>query len=103
MQDFNQKVKDAGKKLVVIDFFSKSCGPCDYIAPYMEGFAQKYESKIVVLRVDVDGIKELAKRYKVKALPKTVYLKNGGQIAHELERANQNKIEAVINYLLTHK
>lgn len=103
VQDYYQKVKDAGKKLVVVDFFSKSCGSCQYIAPYMESFAQKYATQIVVLKVDVDEIEELARRYQVTSLPKTVYLKNGGQIAYELYRANPNKIELIINYLLTHK
>lgn len=69
----------------------------------MERFAQKYATQIAVLRVDVDEIEELARRYKVRSLPKTVYLKNRGLIAYELDRANPNKIELIINYLLTHK
>lgn len=69
----------------------------------MERFAEKYATQIAVLRVDVDEIEELARRHHVTALPKTVYLKNGGLIAYELERANPNKIELIINYLLTHK
>lgn len=69
----------------------------------MERFAEKYATQIAVLRVDVDEIEELARRYRVTSLPKTVYLKNRGLIAYELERANPNKIELIINYLLTHK
>lgn len=80
-EDFEERVKNAGNKLVLIDFFATWCGPCYTIAPDLEAFAKKYESQVVVLKIDVDQESDLAMgRYRVSTLPTFVYLKNGEEV-----------------------
>lgn len=77
-EDFEEQVKNAGSKLVVVDFFATWCGPCGTIAPVLDDLAKQYASKIVVLKVDVDQLEELAMdRFKVKGMPTFAFLKDG--------------------------
>lgn len=80
-EDFNERVKNAGSKVVLIDFHAKWCKPCHLLSPYIEQFAKKYESQLLVLKVDVDDETELAlHRYRASKLPTFVYLKNGAEV-----------------------
>lgn len=49
--DFEEQVKLAGDKLVVVDFFAVWCGPCKHISPILEKLALQYVEKIVVVKV----------------------------------------------------
>lgn len=49
--DFDEQVKSAGDKIVVIDFFATWCGPCKVISPFLEKLSQQYATNIVVVKV----------------------------------------------------
>lgn len=49
--DFDEQVKAAGDKIVVIDFFATWCGLCKVIAPVLEKLAQTYAANIHVVKV----------------------------------------------------
>lgn len=95
-EDFDEQVKNAGSKLVVIDFFAHWCGPCKKIAPHLEELAKQYESEIVVLKVDVDQEGDLAMgRYGVSSMPTFFFLKNG-EIVEKFAGADATKIDETI-------
>lgn len=52
-EEFDAALKDAGSKLVVVDFTASWCGPCQQIAPVFKELAQEYKD-VVFLKVDVD-------------------------------------------------
>uniref|UniRef100_A0A8D3A2V6 Thioredoxin domain-containing protein n=1 Tax=Scophthalmus maximus TaxID=52904 RepID=A0A8D3A2V6_SCOMX len=55
MDDFKKELKDAGDKLVVVDFTATWCGPCKMIGPYFGQLSENPEfSNVVFLKVDVD-------------------------------------------------
>lgn len=80
-EDFDDQVKNAGDKLVVVDFTASWCGPCKNVSPRLDEFSVKYESQIVLLKVDVDALNELAMHeFRVTSMPTFVFLKNGKSV-----------------------
>jgi thioredoxin 1 len=96
--DFKTCLKEAGDKLVVIDFHATWCGPCKMIAPHMEEMSKSMED-VVFLKVDVDECEDIAEQYKVTAMPTFVFLKKGEQVTI-LTGANVEKLKDLVN---THK
>lgn len=70
---------NAGKKLVVVDFFATWCGPCRNIAPVIEGFSQVYPNA-VFLKVDVDKCQDTAAAYNVTAMPTFILFKENNKL-----------------------
>lgn len=93
--ELQEKLSEAGDKLVVIDFFATWCGPCKKIAPVLEEIAKKYEGKLVVLKVDVDEIEELVGEYEIEVMPTFVF-KRKGQHLDTLSGSNEDKLRELI-------
>ncbi len=75
MKELESKLSDAGKKLVVIDFFATWCGPCKMIAPKVEEMDEDMDD-VAFLKVDVDDAEGIAEEYQIKAMPTFVLIKN---------------------------
>lgn len=97
--DFDNQVKNAESKLVVVDFYATWCKPCKYIYPTLAIFAEKYASELVVLKVDVDEQTELTEKYQVTGMPTFVFLKNGEKV-EEFTGADREKLENTIKALI---
>lgn len=99
MEDFDQQVKNAGSKLVVVDFFATWCSPCKRVEPFLKEYAETYADKIEVLKVDVDQLDDLAARYGVKSMPTFTFLKDG-KVADQFFGAIPEAVENTIKQLL---
>lgn len=70
------------------------------IAPKLEEFANTYQGKIVVLKVDVDDNEELTTRYNIQSMPTFVFIKKGEKV-DDFAGANEQKLQKYIEqYLL---
>merc|ERR1712170_104298 len=87
LEDFQQALKDAGDKAVLVDFFADWCGPCKMIAPKLEAMSEEF-SGVVFLKVNVDENEEVAASYDISAMPTFLILKNGVE-ADKLVGANE--------------
>jgi len=58
-----------GNTAVIIDFYSKRCGPCMQLLPIMEKMAEEYEGDLTIYKVNADEETGLAHMFKVKGLP----------------------------------
>ncbi|XP_077284164.1 thioredoxin 2 [Arctopsyche grandis] len=95
---FETQLAEAGGKLVVVDFFATWCGPCRMITPRLEELANEMADTLVVLKVDVDELEELAMKYDIKSLPTFVFFKNGNKI-DEFTGANFDKLKSFVDKL----
>jgi thioredoxin 2 len=62
---------------VVVDFYSPTCGPCHMMRPVVERLAKRRAGEIVVIKVDIDRIPELAQEFEVRAVPTFVIVLKG--------------------------
>ena len=95
---FNQALKDAGDKLVVVDFSATWCGPCKMIAPVYDDLSNEYSSA-VFLKVDVDEVPEITAQYQVMAMPTFLFLRKS-QLVERFSGASVDKLRSVIEQLL---
>lgn len=71
--EFNEIINE-GK--VVVDFFATWCGPCRMFAPVYEE-ASNQLSTITFLKVDIDEIENLPKKYGIMSVPTLLLFENG--------------------------
>ena len=62
---------------VIVDFWATWCGPCKMIAPVLEEFAEEYDGKVKVGKVNVDEQGELAMAFKIEVIPTLILFKDG--------------------------
>jgi len=92
--DYSNQIKNAGDKLVVVDFFAQWCGPCKRISPFLEGLSDQM-SNVVFLKVDVDELEDVARQENITAMPTFYLYKNGSKVA-DLVGAAQDKLKDLI-------
>ncbi len=82
--NFEENTKDG---LVLVDFYTPSCGPCRALAPVLEQL-----TNIKVVKVDVAENMDLALKHKISAVPVLLFIKDG----QEMDRIIGNKPKAYI-------
>ena len=83
---------------VLIDFWATWCGPCRMIAPIVEEFAEKYEGKVKVGKVNVDDEPELATQFGIVSIPTLVVIKNGEITETSIGLCNMEKLEMLLGF-----
>ena len=87
--EFNELV---GNGLVLVDFFSTTCGPCKMLAPVLEEVSEEYAGKVNFFNVDVDENPDLAMQYKIMNIPALVVLKKGEKVDTQVGFAPKENI-----------
>jgi len=91
---FDKALKEAGDKLVVVDFTASWCGPCQRIAPVFVKLAEVM-TDVVFVKVDVDENEETAQACGISAMPTFQFYKSGAKV-HGFSGASEDKIKEAI-------
>jgi len=69
--------------ITLIDFYAEWCGPCKFMKPEIEKFAEKMKGVVEIKKVDVDQNPEEASKFGVVSIPTLVILKNGSEVSRK--------------------
>ncbi|KAL5210909.1 hypothetical protein ABZP36_006532 [Zizania latifolia] len=86
-------------KLMVIDFSASWCGPCRFIEPSFKEMASRF-ADAVFLKIDVDELSEVARQWKVEAMPTFVLIKGGREVSRVVG-AKKDELERKINMFIS--
>lgn len=89
--NFESEIKTG---LVIVDFSATWCGPCRYLTPILE---QIQGAKIV--KVDIDQDQALALKYRVSAVPKLIFFKDGVEVFEMLGLQTKEAIQERVDRL----
>ncbi|ACB84067.1 thioredoxin TrxA [Natranaerobius thermophilus] len=78
--NFEEEVLQA-EGVVMVDFFSPNCEPCNELKPEIEDMAEKYKDKMKFCALDISKNRRLAINQKVLNLPTIVFYKDGEKIS----------------------
>jgi thioredoxin 2 len=67
--------------LVLVEFFDEWCKYCQEIAPDLERLAQKRQSQLKIVKIDMKEDPALWRRYNVKGAPSFLLFRNGSLLA----------------------
>lgn len=79
VDNFQEEVLNC-EKTVLVDFWAPWCGPCCNLAPTIDEIAEE-RTDIKVGKINIDDNKDLARQYKVMAIPTILVFKNGEEAA----------------------
>ncbi|MCP4132204.1 MAG: FAD-dependent oxidoreductase [bacterium] len=71
-------------KLVVVDFYSTECPPCEALAAKYEGLSEIYGNDIKFIKIFRQENRELAESLKISSSPTVLFYKNGKQVGGTL-------------------
>lgn len=75
-QRFNELVNH-GEKPVLVDFWAPWCVYCRRIAPAYEKIAQQYADRLLVAKVNIDDVPDLARQERIEVIPTLVLYHKG--------------------------
>lgn len=75
METFNDVINS--DQLVLVDFFATWCQPCKTMHPILEQVKSVLESRIRIIKVDVDKHGATASQYHIQSVPTLILFRNG--------------------------
>ncbi|HEY4667993.1 MAG TPA: thioredoxin [Anaerolineales bacterium] len=67
---------------VIVDFWAPWCGPCRMVSPILEKFADEYQGRLIVAKVNTDDNPQWAGQFDVRGIPTMLFVA-GGQVVHK--------------------
>jgi len=85
---------------VIIDFYADWCRPCRMVAPIMDEFAEEYNGKIRVFKVNTDAEQELARFFQIRSIPAVMFIPKTGKPQMSTGALPKESFKKIINEML---
>ena len=81
---------------VLVDFWAEWCGPCKQIGPILEEIAIEQESKIKVLKINIDENPQTPQKLGVRGIPTLMFFKEGKLVESKVGSLPKTALEVWI-------
>ena len=81
---------------VLVDFWAPWCRPCMAMGPIIEKFAQAYEGRVLVGKLNVDENARIPAEYGVRSIPYLVLFKEGKVLDAMAGLVSQSQLESFV-------
>ncbi len=83
--------------LVMVDSWAGWCSPCQAIAPALDELARAVDSRVVLLKVNVDESPALAARYGIRSIPTLLFFKEGTLADRVVGAAHKTVLQGIVS------
>ena len=95
--DFDAKTATG---IVLVDFYTDWCSPCEMMEPDVEKIATRFKDKATVAKVNAEIARKTAERFGVNIYPTLVILKDGVEVARDVGLKNEAQIASLLKAFL---
>ena len=95
VENFQEEVLSC-EKTVLVDFWAPWCGPCRNLAPVIDEVAEE-RTDIKVGKVNIDDNKDLARQFKVMAIPTVLIFRNGEEVNRSVGPETKEEVLELLN------
>tara|TARA_Y100000590_G_C15654414_1_gene990058 strand:+ start:228 stop:548 length:321 start_codon:yes stop_codon:yes gene_type:complete len=81
---------------VLVDFWAQWCGPCIQVAPILETIAEENQSKLKVLKLNIDENPIIPQKYGVRGIPTLMIFKKGNLVDSKVGSLPKTTLESWI-------
>lgn len=95
-KQYDQEVLNS-KGLVLVDFYSETCGPCKRLAPILEELSNYFEGKLKIVKINVNENSLISFKMGIMSVPTLVFYKDGNMIESSVGLLPKEQLERIIN------
>jgi thioredoxin len=97
---FSAALARSDTDLVMVKFYADWCPPCQLLKPIYERIAKSYQGRVVAYTLDVDKLRHIAMKYRVRGIPTVLFFKSR-QVVDTLSglRPESDYIDAIKRHL----
>lgn len=74
---------DIEKGAVLLDFYSKTCGPCKMLSFVLKDIDKTLGDKVKIIKIEFDENKDLIDEFSVEGYPTLVVMKDGKELSRK--------------------